>query len=313
MSLYFITCVFNPLGSKLRVKLYDKFVDHITQEVTGSKLVVVKCDLIDTELPLEPKVLNELIPERCWQIDVSTHSLLWNKENLLNIAIEFALSRDDCSAICWIDADITFLSPKVVCRSILSTLGHTPVIQPFQVAVDSGEEDGSVNKVQYSAAFSERLLPSKDKIISAFETLEHSGYAWAAIASFLKTTNGLVETCVVGSGDRQMLLLMEGKAGCILNPLYSRNFRDVIREWGEKAVIVTKGKVGYAPLLIQHGFHGKKSDRGYTTRYAILQKHCFQPDLHLTKNANGVLEWSETAPEELMRDVRHYFESRKEP
>jgi len=311
MSVYFVTCMFNPMGSTCRAALYEKFVPHILNDVTGAKLVTVLCTLQDTPIESE-RVITEVAPNRHWQIEVATTSLLWNKENLLNIGIEVALAQADCAAVCWIDADITFINPRVACSSILKSLCASPVIQAFQMAIDCGEEPGSVNRIQYSTAFSKRLKPSNEAHIKDIETLDHSGYVWASTPEFLKVTHGLMDVCVVGSADKEMLHMILDLPGSTTKMDYTESFRNSIKSWGQSARIVSN-MVGYCPLIISHGFHGLKSDRGYKTRSKILQDHQYVPSIHLRKNRHGVLEWSTEVSPALTAAVQDYFKSRKEP
>ena len=300
MTLTIVSCLSNPLGLSCRRKLFESFRRHVVEDV-GVPLVVVEC-LYGTEIPQN------------WQHPLYHHmvvhssSVMWHKENLLNIGIRHILDTcRDCTAIAWVDADIEFLSPRIVESTVLRILQKHPMCQVWNVALDSGPEPGSVLKTQYAST---SHIRARDRVL---ESENQCGYGWAATTAFLGETGGLLETCIIGGGDRVMMQACEGKVATpALDLSYSAGYRRCIREWTVKAVAACRGVVGSCPLLIRHGFHGFKSNRGYTRRYEVLKSHGFDPHLDITKNEDGVWEWSVSASPELREDVVGYFRSRQE-
>lgn len=73
----------------------------------------------------------------------------------------------------------------------------------------------------------------------------------------------------------------------------------------------THDELGYVPLRIQHNFHGKKINRGYNTRWKILQEHEFNPTTDIQYRDDGLMTITPTKPA-LLKDIQLYFQSRKE-
>ncbi len=84
----------------------------------------------------------------------------------------------------------------------------------------------------------------------------------------------------------------------------------MINEWHNKAKALSCN-IGYVDQLAIHHFHGKKKNRGYSTRDQILVEHKFDPIGDLKRNWQGVYELAGNKPK--FRDaVRQYFISRNE-
>ncbi len=57
------------------------------------------------------------------------------------------------------------------------------------------------------------------------------------------------------------------------------------------------GKLGFAYGTIEHLFYGRKSDRGYQSRWEMFLDHGFDPFVDLKRNTYGVLEFSGSMPD----------------
>ena len=69
--------------------------------------------------------------------------------------------------------------------------------------------------------------------------------------------------------------------------------------------------IGYVPGTIEHLFHGRKSDRGYQSRWDMFVQHQFDPYEDLKRNSHGVLEFATNKPD-LRHDFDRYLQSRHE-
>ena len=81
--------------------------------------------------------------------------------------------------------------------------------------------------------------------------------------------------------------------------------------WGQPFAAEVQGKMGYAPGMALHLWHGDMVNRQYAGRNAILKRHCFDPSSDLRMNKAGRWEWASTKPG-LHREVKAYFTSRSE-
>jgi hypothetical protein len=70
--------------------------------------------------------------------------------------------------------------------------------------------------------------------------------------------------------------------------------------------------LSYVPGVIKHYFHGSKNNRKYVERHLIFKKYHYDPELQLTKDAQGVLVPTENFSKEFRDDILNYFKQRNE-
>ena len=104
-NLAVITVVFNPIKYKSRYELYHKFDEHMSR--SGVTLLTIECIFESPEalgLPLQKfEITREKDPRH---LQVKAPSVLWLKENLINIAVKSL--PDYIEYVAWLDADIEF-------------------------------------------------------------------------------------------------------------------------------------------------------------------------------------------------------------
>ncbi|CAF4505451.1 unnamed protein product, partial [Rotaria sp. Silwood2] len=100
-----ITVVFNPVRYEIRYKLYFEFKEHMAR--SGINLTTVEC--------IFPKATKFGLPEQKFEVTRSDNphdiqiiapSVMWIKENLINIAAQRLPKH--VRYIAWIDADVKF-------------------------------------------------------------------------------------------------------------------------------------------------------------------------------------------------------------
>ena len=104
-NLAVITVLFNPIKYKSRYELYHKFDEHMSR--SGVTLLTVECIFKSSEalgLPLQKFEVTRANDPR--HLQITAPSVLWLKENLINIAAKRL--PDDIEYIAWLDADIEF-------------------------------------------------------------------------------------------------------------------------------------------------------------------------------------------------------------
>ena len=93
------------------------------------------------------------------------------------------------------------------------------------------------------------------------------------------------------------------------NPLFAGQFN----EWVQHATMARNGlPATNLESEAIHLYHGSRENRQYVSRERIMIDHKFDPYKHIRITASGLLEWTQNAPEGLKRDVRAYFEGRRE-
>jgi len=256
----------------------------------------------DLRMAFRSIVLNREAEEE-YEWSVSSSSILWNKENLLNLVMD-RLDASRIGYIVWCDADIFFTDPESFRDDVLRALQTYTVIQCFSVAVDMGP-DGCTPIKTYTGAISSYANKIPKISSSSFGT-DHTGYVWASRLDFLRHVGGLFEYAVIGGADRIMAHAFMGI------PIPNAHiYGAVLEEWVGR-VRKHISSVGFLDRVVRHGYHGKKKNRGYGRRSRLLMDTVFHAEKHVTKNAEGVLEWTETAPQELIHGLITYFHSREE-
>ncbi len=306
LGLYAITAVFNPIGYKSRYQLYVKFRQHMNE--LGIDLITVECALGD-----QPFAVTQADREP-WDVQVRSNSVLFLKENLLNIAV--SKLPPDARHVAWIDCDITFTQANLA-EKIVQQLGRYPVIQLFRSCLDLGP-DGEV--MQTHRSFASALAAGDDPdsaripAVGCNGSLAHPGYAWAIRLSVLRAAGGFLETAILGGGDNLQARAFIGFAETLLGG-YHEGYVQSVLNWqaAVRRVLPTPPTlcIGALDGQIIHSFHGTKARRFYIERRAILKRHMFDPASDLIKNSLGVFEVS-SEREDLQRDIVRYFEERRE-
>ena len=323
-SVWFVCCVSNPVGYRSRIALYNRFVRHV-RSTLRAKLCVVECvygradgdvhtlDPNDVELgPASEKAPIAL------HVKTSATSVLWHKENLLNVGIRAVREADPGEGsryIVWADADVEFVEGRQAVVDIVKALQDHPVVQAFGTCMDGGPAAGEVLKLDHSFMMSHAYRMPKRS--SAGQTFWHSGYVWAARSDFIEACGGLFDLGVLGAGDRMMAQAFVRDLGEYERHRGERGDFEAVIAWGRRVAdeLERAGQTaGYAPCVIRHGFHGHKNDRQYNSRAAILVRHAFDATTDVTRNAQGLLEWvkGDGRVDAMAKEVLDYFSSRNE-
>jgi hypothetical protein len=120
-DLWILTSYFNPHRYDTKRRNYQRFLDKI--ERAQLNWMVVECAFGNTpfELRRSPRVLQ-----------IRASDVMWQKERLLNIAIQRL--PHDCEKVAWVDCDIIFENADWAIQTS-ELLDQVPVVQPFDKAV----------------------------------------------------------------------------------------------------------------------------------------------------------------------------------
>ena len=249
----------------------------------------------------------------------SAGNTLWQKERLLNIALENLPNSVD--KVMWLDSDLIFLNDDWVVETS-ELLDHFPVVQPFGwMTYLSANQDGSdfletlgalplgqgVGAVYHSAGLGLQSFP--DMCFRSNFLLGHPGFAWAARREVM--VHGFYDRSIIGGGDRIMLNGFTGHYFGVSRKMPKAMEEDV-RAFGRKLTLLAgPTNVSYTPGVVVHIWHGNRADRDYTNRYHILLDNDYDPGHDVRINEAGVLEWASAKPK-LHKMVNEYFSNRKE-
>lgn len=248
------------------------------------------------------------------QIQVDEDSIMFQKEALVNATINRL--TDNYQMLAEVDADIWFDRPDWPDLT-MDMLVDTPVGQPFSQAAWTGRE-GNIILVRDSAT----------KVgFSTNPWLGHSGFTWAMTRDFFNSTGGFYDKAILGGSDLLWSSVICGtltpkdSAAGLLDTTESDSSaaRHVglghrWEHWADHANRIRQSlgsrRPGWISANIWHEYHGSRKKRYYTQRRARLEG--FDPATHVELTEDGVLRWTESAPEDLKRRVSEYFALREE-
>ena len=302
-----ISVVSNPIRYDSRYGLYKIFEEDITRK--GAQLWTL-------EMQTGGRLHKVTDQNKAEHIQLWTSALpgeIWHKESMLNSAINH-LTRQapDWRYVAWVDADVKFEQSAL--EETVQALQHWDVVQMWSHAIDLSPYDETVgNKVHqsYMYCYWKGIEP---KSANGYSQGGHPGFAWAARRESLNKLGGLIDFGILGSGDRHMATALVGRVDESVHGDCHPTYRNWLRIWQDRAERNLKRNVGYVSGTIRHMWHGKKSERGYSSRWKILVKHQFNPETDIKREVGGL--WQLVVESERQRDlrddIRKYFRARNE-
>jgi hypothetical protein len=296
-KLHVVVVMSNPSNFATRYDLTKEFIKRMEMEEFNVELYIVELAYGEQKY-----FITEQHNPRHLQLRAT--DVLWHKENMINLGVQKLLPKD-WQAMAWIDADIEFENTTWASDTLKLLNGCFDVVQLFSHACDLNETGLSMtvfNSLGY--CLTKNKHTHHDGI-----NFSHPGYAWAIRREAYDKIGGLYEHAILGSADHIMAKALVGEAKTSIHKLsHPDYFRDVLA-FEQRA----KGlRMGYTPGVIRHYWHGSKVNRKYVERWQILVKHDFNPLVHLTKNAEGLLISSTSCPKALLADILQYGNDRKE-
>jgi hypothetical protein len=138
-----------------------------------------------------------------------------------------------------------------------------------------------------------------------------TGGGWAFRREAFDAVGGMLDTCILGSGDWHMAFGLAGKTNwAVETNRCTSGYIESLRLWCDRARAIRRS-VGVVENTFVHYWHGRKARRCYGTRWKILQDHDFDPRVDLRYDWQGVLTWAGNKPA-LEEAVRRYFRDRDE-
>ncbi len=293
--LHVVTAIANPIRWESRIRLYREFERHML--ASGVHLTTVECAYGDRpfELAGDPRVNH---------VAVRARSLVWTKENLLNIGI--SRLPQDWKYVAWIDADIAFRRADWAAETV-HALQQYDIVQPWTDCYDLGPRD---EHLQAHRSFCKQWMEQQPVGPGPYR-FAHPGYAWASTRAALEHLGGLIETAALGAADHHMALALAGKMEQSLPGGIEPGYVRPIAQWQARATAHIGGNIGCIPGTIEHSWHGAKTRRRYVDRWQVLIRHRFDPFTDLKRNVWGVLELAGNKPG-LRRDIDAYMRGRDE-
>lgn len=267
-----VTVVFNPRRFASRIRLYRQFANYMAR-YPNVRLVTVEVAFGDRPFEITgPDIIN-----------LRTNAEIWHKERALNIGIKYAIQSDPkCKYIAWIDADVHFAREYWPDETI-HALQHYQCVQMFGQAAYLNASDEILWTCDSAfKTFVQKGYHQIPPISCNYIARGHPGLAWACRREMWENCEGLLDTCISGSGDTLMAWALRGRWSGYLPPdPLSTGYIDNLKKWARRCDVHVRENVGYIPGTCMHYWHGKSELRGYDKRWQIISFHKFDPESDL--------------------------------
>lgn len=301
-TLYVVSVISNPIRFKKRYELFNDFCERMKKE-KGIKLITLELQQNNRDFITDA------------EIKLKTNCEIWEKENLINIAARYL--PHDWKYLAWIDADIEFQNKNWV-KETLDELQIYSVLQLFQHAIDLGPNCETMNV--HTSFMSLYVNNEKMNNYTKWKNYKngHTGYAWAITRKAFDDMGGLLDFCILGSGDAHMALSFIGEVEKSLHSKLNNNYKLLCKIFQERCEKYIQRNVGYVKGTILHHWHGSKSSRQYSSRWQILIENDFDPLKDIKRAFNGTWQLDITAncaqhnKIKLRDSIRKYFKQRNE-
>ena len=306
--LHVIAVISNPVRFERRYTLFRQFEERIKK--SGVNLIVVETQQGDRPFQVTCSSNRN-------HVQLRTFDELWIKENMINIG--FSRLPSDWQYCAWIDADVEFNRPDWASETVHALQAYE-VVQMFETAIDLGPKGESLQI--HNSFVSEYIKngctnpvgPGHYGYYSPQKNFWHPGFAWAIRREAFDALGGLIDFCILGSGDHSMAMGLIGLIERSTPSNINKKFLNELQIWQRRAEKHIRRDIGYVPGTILHHFHGKKKDRRYVERWSIIRDNNFDPDDDLKRDWQGLLQLEVLTPRQRrIRDqIRQYFRQRNE-
>jgi hypothetical protein len=296
-NLHVIAVISNVMNFKTRYRLFQEFMLRMESEPNVILYVVELC------YPGQSFHITNADNPR--HLQLKTDIPIWHKESMFNVGVRKLLPLD-WRAVALIDGDIEMESAHWAMDTLKILNGFADMVQLFSHCVDMSKAKLAMDiHSGYGYQYEKHTPYRKSAGINGW----HPGYAWAMTRHAFEFLGGMFEYNILGGADHNMAL------GFIKKNISSTGIKDlsyktILKNYEDK---IAQLRLSYVPGVIRHYFHGKKSNRGYMTRYQIAQKHHYSPVQHTLHNEDGLLVANpNTFSKEFQQDILRYFAGRNE-
>ena len=303
--LWAVTSYFNPMGYARRLANYRMFrrrlgVPLVTVEWAWAGGVGYQLDPGDADI----------------LIQLSSPDLMWQKERLLNVALQSLPA--ECRYVAWLDCDLVFEDAEWPQRTI-ELLDRFPVLQMFEHAYDlepdaylDGDDRRLGSRLTAATHAEATGVTVPDLRRSGLRPAGFlTGLAWAARFDLLRR-HGFYDACIMGSGNRALYSAIYGRLDDVMAYVRMKpRWQEHYLAWARPYYDDVRGRVGCVPGCIYHLWHGDIKLRRYAERHLDFEPFGFDPVSDLLVDAAGCFRWKADNPE-MRRFVKSYFASRRE-
>ncbi|CAF1313602.1 unnamed protein product [Adineta steineri] len=273
--------------SEVRYERYRKFAYHMAQ--SGVKLFTIECVFASaTKFGLPPQRFEVTRPGNPFHIQVVAPSIMWMKENLINVAAQRLPAYID--RIAWIDADVEFERldwPYLT----LNALERYPIVQMFKTGYITGPT-GKYEILKREYSFAHAIRHGRRVQPHHSHPYAHPGYAWAIRRETFNAIGGLIDFCIVGSDDLHFAYALLGRIQETFPMGLHKDYHMVAKSWGDRVARIAGygANVGYVDVNLYRRWHGYQANLSPIGRWLILSHYQFSPLNDLTRDRqSGVI------------------------
>ena len=297
----------NPYHFKRRLQLAKEFINRIEKEPNVILYVV--------EMIYDESDVYEITDkENPRHLQLKTDTILWHKENMINIGVE-KLLPPNWKAFAWIDADIEFENPSWALDTLKILNVKRDIVKLFSHEISM---DQNQMTLQFFSSYGYQYEKHKNynmnqKMMDGIPDMKTPGYAWAMTRNMYEKIEGLYEYCIIGSGDTIMTMCLVGLLKNYINNhiCYSEDYYHNVMSY-QQLFLNNTFSFSYVPGIVHHYYHGSVQNRNYVTRHNILKKFNYSPSIHLFHDEQGVITPTPSFPTPLKESLRFYFFIRNE-
>ena len=305
-NLWAVTAYYNPAGYRNKRENYRAFRSGLADR--GVPLLTVEAAFGDEPVELSPHDAEVLVQLR-------GSDVLWQKERLLNLAIERL--PESCDKVAWLDGDVLFANDQWAAETarllemycVVQLFSHCARLprgasscEPAFLPFGPGE-----NELFHGVAYG--VATRGPAALEDFFLSGHTGYGWAARREVLEG-HGLYDANPLGNGDMDIAQAMWGNRAYFAMDNRSAASKPHLERWASRFAAHVDGSVGYVDGLVLHLWHGDSSGRSYDDRLRSLSAFDPENDLEIDLDT-GLYRWKHPAGD--LRDfANRYFELRQE-
>lgn len=302
-DLWVITTFFNPMGYRSRRRNY-----HLFRKELAAPLLTVELGR-EGACELEEGDADRLVR-------IPSGDTLWQKERLLNVALEHL--PGDCRKVAWVDCDLLFLR-RDWAAAASEALEHVPLVQPFTRVYHLRRDADPARPVPAEAASWRESIASQYArgalnlgCLKGSGPLDFSpGQAWAMHRADLDSV-GFYDASIIGAGTLLTAAAAIGRFTDAAGRLRMNGKQcEHYFRWAKAFHALVEGRIAAMEGDVYHLWHGDRKNRGYGTRHLGMEAFDFDPERDIAVDGKGSWRWN-SGKKDLHRYVERHFKNRLE-
>lgn len=123
------------------------------------------------------------------------------------------------------------------------------------------------------------------------------GLAWACTRNAWDAVGGLMDFAVWGGSDYSTSFALTGRSNGIIRDDVHPNYKKLTMEWYERCQRHVRRNILVMDGTILHHWHGKKVQRGYASKHALMAKYGFDPLRHIKRDSQRLWQTNDDGSE----------------